>query len=170
MYYWTSYASPLGEMTLAATDTLLLGVWFVGQKHYFGTYKQEGFQVGANAVLQKGVRWLDDYFSGRQPGPWQVPINLAGTMFRRRVWQTLCQIPYGRTQTYAGLADLLQNATGTVVSPQAVGAAVGCNPLAIIIPCHRVIGTGGVLGGYAAGTERKRRLLYSEGVDARRLK
>ena len=165
MYYTMSYASPLGAMTLAANETALVGLWFDGQK-----YDMEGLN-GAEVteketpVLKKAVQWLDEYFAGRMPAIMSLPLAPEGNEFRRRVWSLLCQIPYGQTTTYGELAKTIEAQTGKSMSAQAVGGAVGHNPISIIIPCHRVVGSNGSLTGYAAGIDKKIQLLKLEGVD-----
>lgn len=117
------------------------------------------------ATLAEVKRWLDIYFSGREPD-FLPPLHPLGTPFRRAVWELLLQIPYGRTVTYGELARRLAAKQGLVhMSAQAVGGAVGHNPISILIPCHRVVGSGGNLTGYAGGIDKKVRLLELEGTD-----
>ena len=157
MYYLSRCGSPLGEMLLAADEQGLSGLWFEGQKYFAAGL---GEAVGAETeALALARRWLDIYFSGREPG-FRPPLSLHGTPFRVRVWTALLEIPYGRTVTYGGLAERLGS------SPRAVGSAVGRNPISIIVPCHRVLGAGGGLTGYAGGLEKKAYLLRLEGTIA----
>ena len=109
-------------------------------------------------LLRELRAWLEAYFDGERPDPRAIPVNPTGTAFQRRVWQALSEIPYGQIVTYGQLADRLNS------SPRAVGAAVGRNPVSVLIPCHRVLGADGSLTGYAGGLERKRRLLRLEGL------
>ena len=164
MYYTTSYASPLGAMTLAANETALVGLWFDGQKYDRDGLKWAEVTVKETPVLQQAVRWLDDYFAGRMPAVMTLPLAPEGNEFRRRVWRLLCQIPYGQTTTYGELAKAVESQTGKKMSPQAVGGAVGHNPISIIIPCHRVLGAGGRATGYAGGIDKKIALLHWEGL------
>lgn len=149
------YRSPLGAMTLASDGEALIGVWFDGQAHY--TLGLGEHEAQADAVLTSAARWLDDYFAGRAPGD---PPKLAprGTDFQKAVWQKLLEIPRGETATYGAIAAALGS------SARAVGGAVGRNPISILIPCHRVMGAGGALTGYAGGIDRKTALLIIEGA------
>ena len=114
--------------------------------------------------------WLARYFAGEKPMPSELPLCPIGGEFRQRVWRLLCQIPYGETTTYGALARALAAQMGKPsMSSQAVGGAVGHNPISIIIPCHRVVGSGGSLTGYAGGIAAKLRLLEHEGVELSRL-
>jgi len=157
MEYYTVYSSPLGELTLASDGASLTGLWMEGQR-YFGA--GEAFRATGDAlpVFAAAKTWLDAYFSA-QPLPDLPPLAPEGTDFRRRVWQQLLAVPYGKTVTYGELAA----AVGCSAA-RAVGAAVGRNPISILIPCHRVVGAGGKLTGYAGGLTRKRWLLEHEGV------
>ena len=159
-----SYLSPRGEMLLAAEEEGLTGVWFVGQKYFARTLSPEA-ERGENPVLAMTRDWLDVYFSGREPD-FFPPLRPAGTAFQQAVWRLLLQVPYGTTTTYGELARRLAGHSGRSVSAQAVGGAVGHNPILILIPCHRIVGARGNLTGYAAGWERKKWLLEGEGVEA----
>ena len=157
MEYTAHYDSPLGGITLASDGEALTGLWFDGQK-YFGEALSPVREPGNLPAFERAFEWLDAYFDGRDPG-FTPPIHLKGTPFRRAVWSALLEIPYGQVTTYGALAEALG---GT--SPRAVGAAVGHNPLSLVVPCHRVVGANGALTGYAGGIERKRRLLEMEGA------
>ncbi len=146
--------SPLGEILLAADGDALIGVWFVGGK-YAPVIEKIGNRE--TPALAMGKRWLEIYFSGREPD-FLPPLHLSGTPFQEKVWALLLEIPYGQTVTYGALAARL----GKKMSAQAVGGAVGRNPVSIIVPCHRVVGADGSLTGYAGGLERKRFLLELE--------
>lgn len=155
------YESPLGKMLLAADDTALTGAWFYGQRYFArgleGAEKDaETGELADSPVLLAARRWLDAYFAGERPDAADVPLAPRGTAFQRRVWNALLAIPYGETRTYGELAVELGS------SPRAVGAAVGRNPVSVIIPCHRVLGADGSLTGYAGGVDRKRALLELE--------
>ena len=162
MLYTSHYASPLGGMTLVSDGTALVGLYFDGQK-----YAAEGLDAThtqKNLPIFKEVRrWLDVYFSGRKPD-FTPPIAPAGTAFQQSVWEILRTIPYGETTTYGAIARRIEQNTGCRMSAQAVGGAVGCNPISILIPCHRVVGTNGSLTGYAGGIDKKERLLRWEGA------
>lgn len=157
MLFLTHYASPLGPILLAADETGLTGLWFEGQK-YFPSFSGVEYQEKETPVLTETVRWLDVYFSGKDPG-FLPPLHPQGSPFRQTVWDILLTIPRGQTMTYGEIARRLG-----VRSAQAVGGAVGHNPISILIPCHRVVGSDGSLTGYAGGVERKGRLLQLEGA------
>lgn len=157
MLFLTHYASPLGPILLAADETGLTGLWFEGQK-YFPSFLGVEYQEKETPVLTETVRWLDVYFSGKDPG-FLPPLHPQGSPFRQTVWDILLTIPRGQTMTYGEIARRLG-----VRSAQAVGGAVGHNPISILIPCHRVVGSDGSLTGYAGGFDRKTRLLQLEGA------
>lgn len=165
MYYKKAYISPVGELTLVAKDDCLAGVWFKDQKYYLGSLKEESLLEQDTPVLDKTAKWLDEYFSGRQPSILMLPLAPQGTVFQRIVWQLLCQIPYGQTKTYGQIAKEVAELRGIPSSAQAVGSAVGHNPISIIIPCHRVVGAKGNLTGYAGGIDKKAMLLQHEGAN-----
>ena len=148
-----------------ATD---LSTQSAGEKFYIN--EQGGYFEEKNlAVFDQTKRWLDLYFSGREPG-FTPALNPVGSAFRRAVWEILLKIPYGKTTTYGQIAREIAAARGLAkMSAQAVGGAVGHNEISIIIPCHRVVGTHGSLTGYAGGIDRKIKLLQLEGVDMRGL-
>jgi len=150
--------SPLGTMLLAACANQLIGIWFEGQAHLpdlSGCASDAG-----QPVLQQAKAQLQDYFAGQRQ-QFDLPLNLAtGTAFQQAVWQALQAIPFGATCSYGQLASRI----GRPSAVRAVGAAVGRNPLTIIVPCHRVIGTHGSLTGYAGGLDRKTALLQLEGA------
>ncbi len=157
MIYTTTYDSPLGELTLASKDDKLIGLWMAPQK---------GVNNDNLAIFRKTKKWLDSYFNGENPSIANLDLNLEGTSFRLKVWELLKEIPYGEVVTYGELAKKLSSN----MSSQAVGGAVGHNPISIIIPCHRVVGFDGRLTGYAGGLENKVKLLELEGVKIRDLK
>ena len=164
MQYISDYESPLGRILLAADETGLAGVWFEGQK-YFGWCLEAEREEREIPVLIQTKRWLDRYFSGKRPEI-SVPFHFIGTVFQKEVWEILCTIPYGQTMTYGEIAQLLAKRRGIDhMSAQAVGGAVGHNEISILVPCHRVVGTGGSLTGYAGGIDRKVQLLTLEGVN-----
>lgn len=168
MTYTQTYSSPLGELLLSADDMGLSGLWFAGQR-YFARTLPPGAVPGETPVLTASKRWLDCYFSGKRPD-FLPPLHLIGTDFQQAVWNLLLEIPYGQTVTYGALGRILAQQLGKpAMSAQAVGAAVGRNPVSIIVPCHRVVGVDGNLTGYAGGVERKLQLLQLEGADLSRL-
>ncbi len=168
MTYVQHYDSPLGGMLLACDEEGLVGAWFDGQKYFAGGLAPERLEQPTPA-LDEAVRWLDVYFGGEQPS-FTPSLHLTGSAFRQEVWAILLEIPYGRTVTYGQIAQrLYERHGGTRVSAQAVGGAVGHNPVSVIVPCHRVVGAAGSLTGYAGGVDKKLRLLELERADTSRL-
>lgn len=147
--------SPLGPILLAATGQGLAGFWFEGQAHHPGTLAVP--EVPDHPHIAQALRELKEYWAGRRNG-FDVPLDPRGTPFQRDVWQALRRIPAGGTVSYAALA----NGIGRPAAVRAVGAAVGRNPISVIVPCHRVIGSSGHLTGYAGGLPRKTALLRLE--------
>lgn len=168
MLYRMHYDSPLGGILLLASEDALMGLWLPGQ-HADHTLLEQAEQRENAPILQQGRAWLDRYFCGRRPTPQEIPLDPRGSEFRRRVWQRLCRIPYGKLETYGQIAREMAVESGGKMSAQAVGGAVGHNPISLIIPCHRVIGAHGNLVGYAGGLALKKRLLQYEGIDLRTL-
>ena len=167
MQYIDTYSSPLGGITMASDGESLTGLWFDGQK-YFGATLTDSREKEHLPVFQQAKKWLDLYFQGKKP-PFTPPLSPQGSPFRQRVWEILLQIPYGRTMTYGEIASRIAEKQGLEsMSAQAVGGAVGHNPISIIIPCHRVVGSNGSLTGYAGGIDKKIALLTLEGVDQSR--
>ena len=164
MEYTAHYDSPLGGITLVGDGTALTGLWFDGQTHFAGT-PGPVLEEKPLPVFDQAKRWLDVYFSGKEPG-FTPPLNMNGSLFRRAVWELLLTIPFGRTMTYGEIARILAARNNLRrMSAQAVGGAVGHNPVSLIVPCHRVVGANGNLTGYGGGLDRKMRLLALEGVD-----
>jgi len=153
--------SPLGPLLLAATARGLAGVWFDGQAHHPGPI--EAPEDPANPFIAQALRELAAYWRG-DAGPFQVPLDAAGTEFQRAVWAALRQIPRGAPITYGEIA----RRCGRPAAVRAAGAAVGRNPLSVIVPCHRVLGRDGSLTGYAGGLARKQALLQLEGAAGNR--
>ena len=150
MTYFSRYPSPVGDLVLVSDGRALTALTF-------GLPDPQWTHLENLSIFDCVRRWLDAYFAG-DPIPADFPISPAGTAFQHRVWQLLPAVPYGETTTYGAIARQL----GENMSAQAVGQAVGKNPIAIIIPCHRVVGTGGKLTGYAWGIEKKQWLLAHE--------
>ena len=167
MYYTTLYETPIGRLTLAADGSgeTITGAWFEGQKYFGGTSGHELIEKNDIAVFDTAKAWLDRYFDGERPSPHELPLALCGTPFRQEVWKLLCEIPYGEVITYGKLAVEVARRLGRErMSAQAIGGAVGHNPISVIIPCHRVIGADGSMTGYAGGVELKEWLLSHEGA------
>jgi methylated-DNA-[protein]-cysteine S-methyltransferase len=156
--YTTHIDSTLGGITLAATDKGLAGVWFDQQRHW---PDMTGWQSrDDHAVLREAAVQLGDYFAGRR-SHFDLPLDLShGTAFQQSVWQGLLAIPPGKTTSYGALSA----GVGNPAAVRAVGAAVGRNPISVIVPCHRVLGADGSLTGYAGGLDRKTALLELEGA------
>ncbi|MCI8668922.1 MAG: methylated-DNA--[protein]-cysteine S-methyltransferase [Lachnospiraceae bacterium] len=161
MDYIHYFKSPLGGITLASNGTALTGLWFDGQK-YFGDTLSENYEQKELPVFEQAVHWLTVYFSGKEPD-FTPELSLNTTPFRKAVWEILLTIPYGQTMTYGEIAVKIAKQKGlSGMSAQAVGGAVGHNPVSLIIPCHRVVGANGSLTGYAGGIELKEKLLLME--------
>lgn len=158
----TSFQSPLGPMTLAATHAGLAGVWFDGQRHLPDelTAPSDWPTDATHPVLKKTTRQLTEYFAG-QRRDFELQLDLSGgTAFQQAVWQALLGIATGQTTSYGRISQTI----GNPAAVRAVGAAVGRNPVSIIVPCHRVLGADGSLTGYAGGLDRKTALLKLEGA------
>lgn len=164
MTYTSTYNSPLGKILLACDEKGLTGLWFEAQKYYARHLEEEHCEQPNHPTLQVAKAWLDDYFAGKKMEI-TLPLHLEGSPFQLAVWQLLCEIPYGAFTTYGELAKKIARRQGLAhMSAQAVGGAVGHNPISIIVPCHRVLGTNGTLTGYAGGLDKKEFLLRMEGV------
>ncbi|MHA6526735.1 methylated-DNA--[protein]-cysteine S-methyltransferase [Corynebacterium pyruviciproducens] len=195
MIYTMQYESPLGPIVVSCDDDAITGLWFEGQKYFGSTLPAESPAPGSatptpapgsttstpspeatptpspatpqflHPLLAEATRWLDIYFSGRHPD-FTPPLRLPSTPFRALVSEIMLAIPYGTTTTYAAIAAEVARRQGrSSSSAQAVGGAVGHNPISLIIPCHRVVGSNGSLTGYAGGLRRKVALLTLEGTD-----
>ena len=170
MYYKTTYSSPIGSLTLACHGDHLVGLWLEGQAYFGASVPDPLTTADEIPVFHATKNWLDRYFSGLRPAASELPLQPAGSDFRQAVWSLLMRIPYGEVVTYGDIArEMVARMGWKSLSGQAVGGAVGHNPISIIIPCHRVVGSNGSLTGYAGGIETKRWLLEREGVDLSRL-
>ena len=158
--YYLQHASPLGELTLVSSDAGICGVYFVDQRYFNGTGNWSAAQ--GHALLDRAAQQLDEYFAGSRSA-FDVPLDLqiGGTAFQQAVWRELLTIRYGSTSSYAQHAERIARPRAV----RAVGAAIGKNPVSIIVPCHRVLGSNGALTGYAGGLDRKKYLLQLEGVN-----
>lgn len=168
MKYTYHYDSPLGGITMASDGESLSGLWFDGQKYFgAGLAADEEEQTESGEILpvfEETKKWLDIYFDGKEPD-FTPRLHLQGSPFRIEVWEILLKIPYGKTTTYKEIAERVAAQRGIPsMSAQAVGGAVGHNPISIIVPCHRILGTDGSLTGYAGGVEKKKSLLALENV------
>ena len=159
---YTTYESPLGTLTLYATASALVGLTFPTQSVNF----QEPVvidQTISSPILQQTIQWLDQYFAGQVPTI-TIPLAPQGTKFQQNVWSQVEHIPYGSSLTYGELSQRVFNSP-TPRGAQAIGSAVGANPISLIIPCHRVLGKGNALTGYTGGLSIKRALLTIEHID-----
>lgn len=156
-------SSPAGEIFMSADSAGLTGLWFEEQRRGMKIH-EESLREENCAFFDAAKEWLEIYFSGRDPG-FMVPLSLSGTQFQMLVWQAISEVKFGCTASYGSLAKSLAKMKGLDrMSARAVGHAVGCNPISIIIPCHRIIGSDGSLTGYAGGIEKKIALLSVEGI------
>lgn len=168
MQYTNHYQSPLGEILLAGDETGLTGLWFVEHQRYFAQTLAREHEEKNLPVFETAKLWLDCYFTGKDPD-FLPPLHFTGTYFQKEVQKILCTIPYGHTMTYGEIAAQMAKERGIArMSARAVGGAVGRNPISIIIPCHRVVGTNGNLTGYGGGIDRKVTLLKLEHIDTDR--
>jgi methylated-DNA-[protein]-cysteine S-methyltransferase len=158
MRYYDTFQSPQGRMLLVATEDGLAGIYFAGQK-YFPKREKEWKRAPTHAPLKKAKRELREYFAGRRKR-FEVALDPEGTPFQRSVWKAISKVAFGRTISYGELA----RRAGAPGSARAAGAATGRNPLSIVVPCHRIVGSNGSLTGYAGGLGRKRALLALEGA------
>jgi methylated-DNA-[protein]-cysteine S-methyltransferase len=166
MLYSTNYPSPLGEISLASDGENIVGLWPVGHRYFEATVKGDVERKSELPVLVMAKKWLDAYFSGKKPAISELPLAPIGGEFREAVWDILCEIPYGRWSTYGEVAKkVAARMNKKNMSSRSVGGAVGHNPISIIIPCHRVVGSNGSLTGYGGGIGYKVKLLELEGVD-----
>jgi len=160
MTYYLQHASPLGILVLAANDRGLCGVYFEEEHKYFKGVS-DWHPAQSHDLLNRAASQLDEYFA-RQRTQFDLPLDLCGTPFQRKVWEALIAIPWGHTRSYAQHAQHI----GSPKALRAVGAAIGRNPVSIVVPCHRVIGASRALTGYAAGLACKQALLALEGIDS----
>lgn len=167
--YITYYDSILGKLTIAGDGENIIGLWIEGQKYFADTIKNENIiKKDDISIFIKTKEWLDRYFRGERPDIKELKLSPKGSEFRQNVWKILCRIPYGQTITYGKIAkEIAKLMNKNSMSAQAIGNAVGHNPISIIIPCHRVVGTNGGLTGYAGGIDKKRGLLELENADVK---
>lgn len=166
MIYKAYYESPIGKLLLASKNNKLIGLWIEGQKYYLGNLNEELQENNEEEIFVKTKEWLDRYFKGEKPQISELELEPIGSEFRKNVWKLLCKIPYGKVTTYKNIAeDMAKIMNKKQMSAQAVGGAVGHNPISIIIPCHRIVGTDGSLTGYAGGIDKKIKLLKLENAN-----
>lgn len=162
--YTSNYSSPLGTITIVSDAMNLLGLYFKDRQAFKCSFSME---MGDNLQILVDIKkWLDKYFEKKQPNILELPLFPIGTSFRQLVWDCLCKIPYGSLKTYGEIAnEIAKILNKPKMSSQAIGNAVSNNPIAIIIPCHRVVGSNHTLKGYSAGIDMKKQLLELEGYD-----
>ncbi len=164
MQYTSNYKSKIGDIVLASDGKRLTGLWFIGQKYFAATLEKNHIEKNL-PIFRQAKKWLDIYFSGKKPD-FMLPLSFDGiSSFKKRVWEIMIEIPFGATSTYGTIAKQIETETGKKVAAQAVGGAVGHNPISIIIPCHRVLGSNNNLTGYAGGMNKKIELLKNEGIN-----
>ena len=170
MIYTTHYKSNIGDILLASKNNKLIGLWIEGQKYYLSNLNEKIENKDNEEILIKTKKWLDRYFNSEKPQIDELDLNPIGSTFRQSVWKLLCNIPYGEVITYNDIAKQIAKQKGLKkMSAQAVGGAVGHNPISIIIPCHRVVGSNGSLTGYAGGINKKVYLLKHENTNMEKL-
>ncbi len=167
IYYKNEYKSPLGIITICCNeDEKVVGLFFKNQKYFSDNIDGKITENNNLKIFVTVKNWLDRYFAGKKPNIKEIPIKFIGNDFRKSVWKILCKIPYGKTLTYGDIAkQIAKQKNITKMSAQAIGGAVGHNPISIIVPCHRVVGKNGKLTGYAAGINKKKKLLELEQVN-----
>ena len=166
MIYTSSYYSLVGKILIASKNNRLIGLWIEGQKYFPKNLKEKVQNKDSEEILVKTKKWLEKYFNKEKPEITELELEPIGGEFRKRVWKILCEIPYGKVITYGEIARRVARETNKKsMSAQAIGGAVGHNPISIIIPCHRVVGSNGNLTGYAGGIDKKIKLLELEGVN-----
>ena len=170
MLFTTNYISPIGNISILTNQDALLHLAIAGQSFPNDLVKKRSVSVKESSVLKATTDWLDAYFDGKKPSASSLAIAPQGSAFRQNVWELLLQIPYGEVRTYGNIAKEIAAKRGIAkMASQAIGGAVGHNPIPIIIPCHRVIGASGNLTGYSGGIDLKIKLLAHEGVDVTKL-
>lgn len=164
MHYKKYYESPIGQLAMTSDGKNITGLWLPNHEDFELKFNEKLFEAEL-IIFNKAVTWLDDYFLGNNPVI-DFPLKAEGTEFRKQVWDILLDIPYGETITYGEIAKQMAQIRGKkTMSAQAVGGAVGNNPISIMIPCHRVVGKDGNLTGYGGGIDTKIELLKLEQMD-----
>lgn len=163
MYYYYVYNSPVGKLTIASNEKSIVGLWLDKQKYYMNVLEGKEYQEKEIEVIKLAKKWLDRYFNNEKPAIDELPIEFIGNAFEKQIWKILTEIPYGKVVTYGEIAkQIIKQNVIKAMSAQAVGGAVGRNPISIIVPCHRVVGANGSLTGYAGGVIIKAKLLELE--------
>ncbi len=167
IYYKTNYKSPLGNIIICCDEQEnIVGLWFKNQRYFADNIDGKIIEKNNLHIFIRVKGWLATYFAGEHPNIKDISVKFIGNEFRKSVWKILCKIPYGKVLTYGDIAKQVAKQKGiTKMSAQAIGGAVGHNPISIIVPCHRVVGRNGKLTGYAAGIDKKKKLLELEQVN-----
>lgn len=166
MLYKSKYNSPIGEISLISNKTNLIGAWFKNQKYYLENIKETIIEEEDIEILEKTKKWLDKYFNKEKPEISELSLSPNGNEFRKEVWKILSEIPYGQIITYGEISkEICKRMNKERMSSQAIGNAVGHNPISIIIPCHRVLGKNKEITGYAGGIDKKKYLLNLENIE-----
>lgn len=168
--YISYYDSPIGRLLLGSIDNKLVGLWIENQNNYLSSFKEELIENDNLEIFIKTKNWLDRYFNKEKCDIRELEIDLIGSEFRKTIWKILCTIPYGSTKTYKDICNEYTKLTGKRMFTQAVGSAIGHNPISIIVPCHRVVGMHNKMGGYAGGIDNKLKLLELESIDISKYK
>ena len=164
--YKSYYNSPIGRIIILSDGVNVTGLFFDSSRFIDKVNRVDALIDDSLEIFSLTSKWLDRYFRGERPNPLEVPVKLVGSSFSMDVWEELEKIPYGSTITYGDIAKRIAKKRGIKnMSSQAVGHAVGHNPVSIIIPCLRVVGLGGNLTGYGGGIDKKVSLLKLDGVD-----
>lgn len=166
MQFKTYFDSPVGKLLISSDGEYLTGLWIEKQKYYAKGLAQDAQRRDELEIFQQVKAGLSAYFAGEESDLCKLPLRLCGSSFQQKVWNILREIPYGKTMTYAEIAKRVAKMEARPsMSAQAIGGAVGRNPISIVIPCHRVVGSNGSLTGYAGGIDTKIRLLELEQTD-----
>ncbi len=169
--FFTNYNSPLGKIIINGDDKNICGVYFENQKYFPHSIISDFIENKDLEIFKTTINWLERYFAKEKPKISELSLTPQGSDFRKLIWEILCKISYGETMTYGEIAKIAAKKLNKLkISAQAVGGAVGHNPISIIIPCHRVIGANGDLTGYAGGIDKKIKLLELEGIKINSLK
>jgi methylated-DNA-[protein]-cysteine S-methyltransferase len=164
--FYSTWKSPVGTLTLKSDGKNLTGLWLGSQKFGFLKLADQPYSKNELNVFKDVKNWLEKYFEGLNPNPFDLPLDPHGTTFQKEVWNIVREISYGKVMSYGNIAKFLAKKRGVFnMAAQAVGGAVKRNPISIIIPCHRVVGSNGKLGGYFGGLDTKLKLLKLEGFD-----
>lgn len=163
MIYYDDYQSIVGNLRIVSDGVSIIGLFLEEQKYFMSNIKGELVKNEID-VISKTKEWLDDYFNYKRPNPKDLSLNPNGTSFQKMVWHLLLEIHYGEVTTYKEITKKIEEQTDKRMSSQAVGGAVSHNPISIIIPCHRIVGSNGTLVGYAGGLDKKKKLLDIEKI------